>query len=58
MSQNASLGDLGLDSLMAVEIRQTLEREVDLVLSPEDIRDLTLAKIAALEATDTPSSGI
>lgn len=32
ISVDASLGDLGLDSLMGVEIKQTLERDFDLVL--------------------------
>ncbi len=35
---NASLGDLGLDSLMGVEIKQALERDYDVVLSMKDIR--------------------
>lgn len=35
---NAQLGDLGLDSLMGVEIRQTLERDFDVVLSAKEIR--------------------
>ncbi len=35
---NANLGDLGLDSLVGVEIRKVLERDFDLVLSMKDIR--------------------
>lgn len=35
---HASLGDLGLDSLMGVEIKQALERDYDIVLSMKDIR--------------------
>ncbi|XP_063877296.1 fatty acid synthase-like isoform X1 [Scylla paramamosain] len=44
-----SLGDLGLDSLMSVEVKQTLEREADLVLSATQVRDLTLKAIQELD---------
>ncbi|MCL4131183.1 UNVERIFIED_CONTAM: hypothetical protein GTU68_059005 [Idotea baltica] len=54
---NVSLGDLGMDSLMAVEIKQTLEREADVVLTAEQIRDLTIARIQEIEAQDQGASG-
>lgn len=38
LDHNATLGDLGLDSLMGVEIKQALERDYDIVLSMKDIR--------------------
>lgn len=38
LDPNANLGDLGLDSLMGVEIKQTLERQYDVALSMKDIR--------------------
>lgn len=44
-----SLGDLGLDSLMGVEVKQTLEREADLVLSATQVRDLTLRALQDLD---------
>lgn len=44
-----SLGDLGLDSLMSVEVKQTLEREADLVLSATQVRDLTLKALQELD---------
>ncbi|XP_066093790.1 fatty acid synthase [Saccopteryx bilineata] len=47
---DSSLGDLGLDSLMGVEVRQTLEREHDLVLSMRDIQQLTLRKLQELSS--------
>jgi fatty acid synthase, animal type len=34
-----------MDSLMAVEIKQTLEREFELFLSPQDLRSLTFMKL-------------
>ncbi|XP_015126151.1 fatty acid synthase [Diachasma alloeum] len=40
-----SLADLGMDSLMGTEIKQTLERNYDIVLSPAEIRSLTFAKL-------------
>lgn len=41
----SNLGDLGLDSLMAVEIKQILEKKYDTILSPKEIRELTLEQI-------------
>ena len=40
-----NLGDLGLDSLMSVEIKQTLERDYDLNLPIKEIRSLTFASL-------------
>ncbi|CAO1403431.1 unnamed protein product [Diamesa serratosioi] len=45
VSINTSLSELGMDSLMAVEIKQTLEREYELFLSPQDLRALTFMKL-------------
>jgi len=45
VSQNSSLAELGMDSMMAVEIKQTLEREYDLFLTAQEIRSLTFAKL-------------
>ena len=40
-----TLADLGLDSLMGVEVKQMLERDYDLVLPMKDIRQLTINKL-------------
>ena len=40
-----TLADLGLDSLMGVEIKQTLERDYDVILSAAEVRALTLAQL-------------
>ncbi|CAD5216831.1 unnamed protein product [Bursaphelenchus okinawaensis] len=45
INPDANLGDLGLDSLMGVEIKQALERDYDITLSMKDIRTLTLNKL-------------
>ncbi|XP_043486066.1 fatty acid synthase [Polistes fuscatus] len=51
-----TLADLGMDSLMGTEIKQTLERNYDLVLSAQEIRGLTFNKLLELSSdnnTDT-----
>ena len=40
-----TLADLGLDSLMGVEVKQMLERDYDLVLPMKEIRRLTMNKL-------------
>ncbi|XP_011685782.1 PREDICTED: fatty acid synthase-like [Wasmannia auropunctata] len=45
VSRNAALAELGMDSMMAVEIKQTLEREFDIFLTAQEIRNLTFAKL-------------
>jgi fatty acid synthase len=49
--QKTSLGDLGLDSLMGVEVKQTLERDFDTSLSMREIRQLTLSKLKGLSSS-------
>jgi fatty acid synthase len=46
---NASLAELGMDSLMGVEVKQTLERDHDLVFSMQEIRTLTLGKLKEID---------
>ncbi|XP_046964244.1 fatty acid synthase-like [Vanessa cardui] len=50
VSQLVTLAELGMDSLMAVEIKQTLEREFEIFLTAQDIRSLTLARLLELTA--------
>lgn len=50
---NCTLGELGLDSLMAVEIRQALEREYDIVLTVQEIRALTINRIREIGEGET-----
>lgn len=49
VSDGATLADLGMDSLMGAEIKQTLERSFDLVLSAAEIRLLTFGKLRSFE---------
>ncbi|XP_011859607.1 PREDICTED: fatty acid synthase-like [Vollenhovia emeryi] len=47
---NVSLAEMGMDSMTAAEIKQTLEREFDISLSAKDMRNLTFAKLAQMTA--------
>lgn len=50
INSDVTLGDLGLDSLMGVEVKQTLERDFDLSLSMKDIRALTMHRLAEISS--------
>ncbi|KAM3957748.1 fatty acid synthase-like [Aphomia sociella] len=52
-SNTASLAELGMDSLMGAEIKQTLERSYDLVLGVQEIRTLTFGKLRELTGGET-----
>ncbi|XP_050457757.1 fatty acid synthase-like isoform X2 [Cataglyphis hispanica] len=45
VARHTSLPELGMDSMMAVEIKQTLEREFNVFLTAQDIRCLNFAKL-------------
>uniref|UniRef100_W4VRN6 Fatty acid synthase n=1 Tax=Corethrella appendiculata TaxID=1370023 RepID=W4VRN6_9DIPT len=57
ISDASSLADLGMDSLMGAEIKQTLERSFDLVLSAPEIRLLTFGKLKSFEKGGVSSDG-
>lgn len=44
ISMQATLAELGMDSMMAVEIKQSLEREFEIFLTAKDIRTLTFSR--------------
>ncbi|XP_063240366.1 fatty acid synthase isoform X2 [Bacillus rossius redtenbacheri] len=56
VSGHSSLADLGMDSLMGAEIKQTLERNYDLVLSAQEIRTLTFGRLVELSSSSSSSS--
>lgn len=56
INASATLADLGMDSLMGSEIKQTLERNYDLVLSVGEIRSLTAKKLRELQGEGTEGS--
>ncbi|KAJ8982149.1 hypothetical protein NQ317_011295, partial [Molorchus minor] len=45
VSFHATLPELGMDSITAVEIKQALERDFDIFLTPKDFRTMTLARL-------------
>ncbi|KAL1414020.1 hypothetical protein MTO96_030760 [Rhipicephalus appendiculatus] len=45
LNPNITLGELGIDSLMTVEVRQLLERDYDVVLSMQEIRELSVCQL-------------
>jgi len=57
VSPDLTLVDLGLDSLMGVEIKQTLERSHSIAMSAKEIRALTFAKLDELSASTPQSAG-
>jgi fatty acid synthase, animal type len=48
LSMETTLSELGMDSLLTVEIQQTLEREHDLVIAAQELRSMTLAQLVKL----------
>jgi fatty acid synthase len=45
ISPNSTLSELGMDSLTVVEIKQCLEREFGVFLTPKEVRCLTFARL-------------
>lgn len=52
-----TLGELGMDSLMGVEVKQAIERDFDVVLSMQDIRKLTIGKIIEIGSGKVKDKG-
>ncbi|XP_026498403.2 fatty acid synthase-like isoform X1 [Vanessa tameamea] len=50
VSHQVPLAELGMDSMMAIEIKQTLEREFEIFLTAPDIRTLTFARLGEITA--------
>ncbi|XP_069677436.1 fatty acid synthase-like isoform X2 [Periplaneta americana] len=48
VSLHSTLAELGMDSMMAIEIKQALEREYEVFLTAQEIRNLTFARLAEL----------
>lgn len=53
INPDTTLADLGLDSLMGVEVKQTLERDYDLALSMREIRLLTVNTLKGIGGGDS-----
>lgn len=52
ISPYATLAELGMDSLMSVEIKQILEREFEVFLTSEELRLMTFGRFQELSDTD------
>ncbi|XP_063924636.1 fatty acid synthase-like [Zophobas morio] len=50
VSPYATFAELGMDSMMGTEIIQLLENDFEIYVTPKDIRSLTFAKLAEIEA--------
>ena len=53
----STLSDLGMDSLMGVEVKQALEREYDIILSMTEMRGMTIAQLQELSGSGLNGSG-
>lgn len=56
LDMNTTLGELGMDSLMGVEVKQAIERDYEVVLSMQDIRKLNIQKILEIGSGKTKQS--
>jgi len=54
VNPDLSLQDIGLDSMTGVEVKQTLDRDYDISMSANEIRELTFAKIDEMQAQAKP----
>ncbi|XP_055614202.1 fatty acid synthase-like, partial [Uranotaenia lowii] len=66
ISLDSTFADIGMDSLMAVEIKQVMERDFNMILSPQELRTLTFLKLQKImqekcemegEVNETQSEG-
>lgn len=53
LSPTTSLAELGMDSLMGVEVKQTLERDYATVVSIQELRNFTVERLQALTGAST-----
>ncbi|XP_065204299.1 fatty acid synthase-like isoform X2 [Planococcus citri] len=56
VSLNWTLPELGMDSILAMELRQVLESEFNFFFTPEELRKLTFAKLYQLKEDKMKSS--
>jgi fatty acid synthase, animal type len=59
VSMETTLSELGMDSLMTVEIQQILEREYDVVVSAQELRSMTLSQLQnCVNNKDSKETGV
>ena len=52
ISMNSTLAEMGMDSMTAVEIKETLERDLEVYLTRQEIRNLTFARLDELSVVN------
>ncbi|KAG7203841.1 hypothetical protein KM043_017897 [Ampulex compressa] len=57
VSQQKVLAELGVDSVMTVEVQQALEKNFGVLLSAKDIRNLTFAKLLDMNKVTSYNTG-
>ena len=58
VSLHSTLAELGMDSMMAVEIKQSLEREFEIFLTAQEIRSLTFARLGELTSAKQETAAV
>ncbi|XP_054923972.2 fatty acid synthase-like [Dermacentor andersoni] len=58
LSPTVSLGELGIDSLMGLEVKQLLERDYDVDLSAQEIRQLTINQLKQISEACSDNSPV
>jgi len=56
LSMETTLSELGMDSLMTVEIQQTLERDHDLIIPAQELRSMNLSQLLKLANNRDPTN--
>jgi len=56
LNAKITLAELGLDSLMGVEVKQTLERDYDVILSLQEIRALSVSQLQEIGSGNATAS--
>ncbi|XP_037572178.2 fatty acid synthase [Dermacentor silvarum] len=60
MNPTISLGELGIDSLMSIEVKQLLERDYDVTLTVQEIQQLSISQLREISEAcshNSPVSG-
>jgi fatty acid synthase len=57
ISPHSTLAELGMDSMTAVEIKQSLEQEFEVFLTPQEIRSLTFARLKEMDIKKQSNEG-
>lgn len=51
LDPSTTLGDLGMDSMIVIEIQQLLERKYNVVLNAKDTRSLTVERVLEINGS-------